>query len=370
MIGRVTFAATSKGAFRIEVAGIGPGDVTRFMLMGQGDEHELELELLGGPYTAYVTNIGTGERRNFNFEVEQPETILKIECYRSRRATWRSISGMGGRPNGWIARRAGEVSSNDDEAPHLPAIRMRTPTGWVDFPGAVMVNASLPTALKLMRPDSWSAPPLVRVEFDGAGGVPMQCPVPLFSGGTLVQWNNEDRQIQEITPWEPKSAAIVGSLANSTRDELPSILHWAAGSDEAKAIQSILHFRDDPWIAAATGLALAGAARLKESGSSLSRLAARNSWISDLTVLAAWGRAANAPDDAAGCLEMLSHARKGGTIFFWQTCFIADRLLSALASSSEPRTLRATARKEYGRWKKLSADAVKVGACLARPLVG
>lgn len=90
--------------------------------------------------------------------------------------------------------------------------------------------------------------------------------------------------------------------------------------------------------------------------------------MSDLAVVAAWGRTADAPDDAAGCLEMLSQARKGGTIFFWRTCSIADRLLSALASSSEPRTLRAMARKEYGLWKKFLADAVKVGGCLAIPL--
>jgi hypothetical protein len=121
--------------------------------------------------------------------------------------------------------------------------------------------------------------------------------------------------------------------------------------------------------AAATGLALASSGRLKESGSSLLRLAARNPWISDLAVVAAWGRAADAPDDAAGCLEILSQARKGGTIFFWRTCSIADRLLSALASSSEPRTLRAMARKEYGLWKKLLADGVKVGECLATPLI-
>ena len=366
MISRVTFAATSKGAFRVEVAGTNPDDVTRLVLTGQGDE--LEIELPDGPYTVNVTNIGTGERQSFDFQVEEPETVLKIEGDRSRRATWRSVSEVGGRPNGWIAKCMGEVSPDSGEAPFLPALRMRMASGWQDFSGTVMVNADLPTALKVMRPGSWSATPLVRVEFDGIGGIPMQCFLPLFTGGTLVRWDNEDRQVHEIIPWEPKSAAIVGSLANSTGDELPKILHWAAGSDEAEAVQSILHSRDDPWIAAATGLLLAGSARLKQNASSLSRLAARNPWISDLGVLAAWGRAADTPDDAAGCLEMLSRAREGGTIFFWQTCSIADRLLSALASSSEPKTLRAKARKEYGLWKKLTADAVKVGACLGRPL--
>ncbi len=223
MIGRVTFAATSKGAFRIEVAGTRPDDVTRFMLTGQGDEHELDLP--GGPYTAYVTNIGTGERQSFDFEIEQPEIILKIEGDRSRRATWRSLSGIVERPHGWIARRTEEVPPDDGEVPYLPAIRMRTSTGRGDFSGAVMVNADLPTALKLVRSASWFATPLVRVEFDGAGRIPMQCSIPLFAGGTLVRWNDEDGQVHEIMPWEPKSAAIVGSLANSTRDELPSILH-------------------------------------------------------------------------------------------------------------------------------------------------
>jgi len=366
LIGRVIFAATSKGALRVEVAGTGPDDITRLMLTGHGDEHEIELS--GGPYTANVTNIGTGERQSFNFDVRQPETVFKIESDRSRRATWRSVSEVENRPNGWIARRKGGIALNDSEASFLPAIRMRMSTRWVDFSGSVLVNADLPTALKLVRSGSWSANPLVRVEFEGAGGIPMQCFVPLFAGGTLVRWNNEDKQVNEIVPWEPKSAAIVGSLANSTRDELPMILQWAAGSNEADAIQSILHSREDPWIAAATGLALANSARLKQSGSLLSRLASRNPWISDLAVLAAWGRATDSPDDAAGCLATLSQAREGGTIFFWQTCTIADRLLSALVSSSEPKLLRAKARKERGLWKKLTADASRIGPCLGLPI--
>lgn len=47
MSSRVIFVTSDKGAFRVEVAGTQPDDITRFMLTGQGDEHEIEL--LPGP---------------------------------------------------------------------------------------------------------------------------------------------------------------------------------------------------------------------------------------------------------------------------------------------------------------------------------
>jgi hypothetical protein len=362
---RVTLATNGKGAFRVEVAGTRPDDVTRLMLTGQGDEHEIELP--AGPYTANVTNIGTGEQQSFEFQVGETEHLLNIGGDRSRRANWRSVSEREGAPKGWKAAGMEEAASGNGQASSLPVLQTHTSLGWRPFSGTVMVNDALPNAWKVVRSKTWSETPLLRVEFAGIDGRPAHSFVPLFSGGTLVLWHGDDRRVIEIKPCEPKSAAIVGSLTNSIREELPKILQWAAGSDEVEAVQSIMNSRDDPWIAAATGLLLLGSARLKQNGSSLSRVAARNPWIADLGVLAAWGRAVDTPDDEAACLDLLTQARVGGTVYFWQTCSIADRLLTALASNSRSTAVGSRGRKEHDRWKRLRADAFKVGALLGWP---
>ena len=365
MSSRVTLAANSKGAFRVEVAGTRPDDVTRLMLTGQGDDHEMELP--AGPYTANVTNIGTGSRHSFDFQVGETEYLLSIGGDRTRGANWRSVSKKEGAPKGWKETGIKEAASGDGQAPYFPMLQTQTSSGWRPFSGTVMVNDDLPNALKVVRSKTWSATPLLRVEFTPNDGSPAHSFVPLFSGGTLVRWHGDDRRLIELEPCELKSSAIVGSLTNSIREELPQILQWAAGSDEAEAVQLIMNARDDPWIAAATGLLLVGSSRLKQNASSLSRLAARNYWIADLGVLAAWGWAADTPDDETGCLDLLRRARERGVVYFWQTCSIADRLLTVLASNSRSTAVRASGRKEHGLWKRLRADTFKVGAFLGRP---
>lgn len=362
MNGRIILATSEKGAFRVEVAGVRPDDITRLILTGQGDECELELPV--GAYIAKVTNIGTGDRRSISFEIGETEQLVRIDEGRTRSANWRSVSEKGRPPEGW--RSAGQESSStaDSRKLQLPSLQVCDLSGWQSFSGNVMINEGLPNTLKIARSKTWSETPLLRIEFTGSNGDLIHSFVPFFNGGTLIQWNCEDKRQIEIKPSEPKSAAIVASLTGSVREELPQILQWAAGSDEVEAVQSVMNSRDDPWLAVATGLLLIGSNRLKQSGSSLARLAARNAWMADLGVLSAWGRATDAPSDTENCLQQLTHARERGFVYFWQTCTIADRLLIALASSSATSDLRTRARKELGCWRKLQADAFKIGAFL------
>lgn len=363
MSGRVTLSTSAKGAFRVEVAGMRPDNVTRLILTGQGDERELELP--AGAYTADVTNIGTGVRQSIDFRVDEVELLLKIGGDRTRSTNWRSASGQGRAPKGWKATGPTDSVSDDVRALSLPSLRSYTRSGWRTFSGTVLVNEDLRHTLKVGRSGTWAAAPLLRIDFPRSDQGVVHVVAPLFSGGTLVRWTDEDQRPIEIKPCEPKSAAIVGSLTGSVHEELPQILQWAAGSDEAEAVLHVMNSRDDPWIAAATGLLLVGAARLKQSASSLARLAARNAWMADLGVLAAWARAVDAPNDAEDCLRLITRSREGGVVYFWQTCTIADRLLTALSSGSRSPAIRSRARKELGLWRRHHANAFKVGAFLA-----
>ncbi len=363
MSGRVTFSATSKGAFRVEVAGAGSRNISRLLLAGHGDERSLELA--DGRYNVDVTNIGTGARHSLSFDVQAsaPESMVNVGSDRPRRATWRSAAGGSWRPEGWLAAKRGKTSSSDRNASTWPMLRTRTPLGWRAFAGTIMTNSDLPMALKIVRPGAWSARPLVRIELPGRDGESLHSFVPLFSGGTLIRWSEDGGRLLDMVPCEPKSAAIVGALAYADRNELSDILTWAAGSDEADAVQLVMHSRDDPWIAAAAGLLLIGSGSMKRSASSLSRLAARQSFIADLGVLAAWGRAVDNPEEEVACLNCLAQARRGGIVFFWHTLTIGDRLLTALASGAKSGAVRAQAREELGHWKKLNMAAFKVGVC-------
>lgn len=360
MSSRIVLSASCKGAFRVEVLGARPDDVTRVMLTGQGDEHELKLA--EGSYSVNVTDIGAGHRQNFDFHVGSEDGVVRVGGGDHRGANWRSVSERDIGRAAWKPT-GGENASGQFGAFSPPKLISQTASGGRAFRGTVMVKDDWPAALKIVRSGSWSNNPLLRAEFTQRDGTSVRCFVPLYSGGTLVQRHEENGQVIDIKPYEPKSAAIVGSLTSSVDEELRQILQWAAGSDESEAVQSIMSSRDDPWIAAATGLLLVRAARLKPNGSSLSRLAARSPWLADLCVLAAWGRAADAPDQESACLDLLIEARRNGTVYFWQTCTIADRLLAALASSRSS-AVRIASRKEQGLWKRLRADGFKIGALL------
>lgn len=362
MSSRVIFLTSEKGAFRVEVAGTQPDDITRLMLTGQGDEHEIEL--LPGPYTVNVTNIGTGDRHSLDLQVGDSDRLLKIGSNRLRRSNWRSFAETDSAPGIWRATSIGEAASGEGQAAFLPILQTHTPSGWHPFSGTVMVNDDFPNTLKVVRPRTWSTNPLLRVEFPALDGTLSHCFVPLFSGGTVVRWHADDRRVIEIEPCEMKAIAIVGSLTNSIREELPKILEWAAGPNEGEAVPFVLNATDDPWIAAATGLLLLGSARLNQSGSILSRVATRSPWIADLGVLAAWGCAVDTPEDEAKCLDLLTRARESGTVYFWQTCSIADRLLSALASNFRSSAIAERGREEHGRWKRLWANAFQIGPFL------
>ncbi len=264
----------------------------------------------------------------------------------------------------WFAHKSPEVHSGTSKGPGGASelkIRQQTTSGWRAFTGSRLVNAEVPRTLKILRLGSWAEHPVIRMDFTSRRGAAVHCLVPLFSGGTLMRWG-EDDCLTEMIPCEPKSAALVGSLCNSMRHEMSAIVQWASGSDESEAMRTIMQSRDDPWAAVAAGLLLVGSGRVKQVGSWPQRFAARHAWLSDFGVLGAWWQAANQPHDEKDCLALLKQARERGHIYFWNSFPLSEQLLTALSSSAKSTELRAEARKELGRWKRMQSGAVRVGA--------
>jgi len=360
----VTFTAASKGAFRVDVIGIEPSNVASLLLTGHGDEQDLELAK--GAYSANVTDIGSGARYSLSFDVDDSpdDIVLRIEADRRLPASsWRSIVGDGRRATGKASSWVHSGTSKGPGGASELKIRQQTSTtsGWRAFTGSRLVNADVPRTLKILRLGSWAEHPVIRMDFTTRQGAAVHCLVPLFSGGTLMRWG-EDDCLTEMIPCEPKSAALVGSLCNSLRHEMSAIVQWASGSDESEAMHTIMQSRDDPWAAVAAGLLLVGSGRVKQVGSWPQRFAARHPWLSDFAVLGAWWKAANQPQDEKGCLALLKQARERGHIYFWNSFPLSEQLLTALSSGAKSTELRAEARKELGRWKRMQSGAVRVGA--------
>lgn len=359
----VTFTAMTKAAFRVEVFGREPTSVVSILLTGHGDEQDIELE--EGSYLAQVTNIATGAKDSVGFDVSTTasEISLRIgaEAPPAPFLGWRSVGAEVKRgARAWQNQKA--PGARGDNLPEL-RLRARTANGFRDFTGSRLSNASTPGSLKIVRPSSWAAHPVVRLDFETRRGNAVTCFVPLFSGGTLMRWD-EAWDLVQLMPAEPKLAALVGGLDRSLRHEMPLVLRWVAGGDREDAMRFILA-RDDPWGAAAAGLLLVASGGAMRLGSWTLRYASRHDWLADFGVLGAWWQAASEPENEGACLQSLKGARQTGELYFWNSFRLAEQMLVALSGSAKSTALRAEARRELKRWLRKRAGVTRVGAFAA-----
>lgn len=360
---RVTFATASKAAIRVTVQGKAPTDVIRFLLTGHGDEKDIELDI--GSYVADVSNLGSGESYEYPFRVDtsSEHIVHTVGRVSDDHSAWRSIVSQHQSP--LITK--DETPPGSSPTPSFSNLRMRAPhqKQWREFSGSKLARVDQPNITKLVRAGNWAEYPIVRHQFADGLGNAWHSYVPLFSGGTLLCCHDQKTGFPYIRPYESKSEAMVGGLSHSTRDEVSDIVRWAAGSDEADAIRSVQHSRDDPWAAAAAALLLIRAGRGKELGSYAVRFAQRHTWMADAGIIAAWWHASRAEEPE--CLTQLTGAREHGQIYYWNSLAAGEQLLSALGSGAKSMQLRATARKELGRWKRMRLGAVNSGAFAVWP---
>ncbi|QHC37366.1 hypothetical protein [Komagataeibacter xylinus] len=360
---RVTFATASKAAIRVTVQGKAPTDVNRFLLTGHGDEKDMEFEV--GSYIADVKNLGSGEFYEYPFRVDasSEHMVLAVGRLSDEHSAWRSIPVQQQSPS----TEHNEMLARSNAGLNFFNLRMRMPhkKQWRRFSGSRLENVDQPNITKLVRAGNWSEHPVVGYQFDDDLGNTWHSYVPLFSGGTLLYYREQGSSLPAMRPYESKSEAMVGSLSHSIRDEVSEILSWAAGSSEADAIRSIQHSRDDPWAAAAAALLLIRAGRGNELGSYVVRFAQRHPWMADAGIIAAWWQASRSNETE--CLTQLSRAREQGQIYYWNSLAAGEQLLSALGSGSKSTPLRAAARKELGRWKRMRSGAVNSGAFVVWP---
>lgn len=360
---RVTFATASKAAIRVTVQGKAPTDVNRFLLTGHGDEKDIEFDV--GSYVADVRNLGSGDAYEYPFRIDasSEHMVHTVGRISDEHSAWRSI----------VVHHKSPLTEKDETLIHSTAshdvsnLRMRAPhqKQWRQFSGSRLASVDQPKITKIVRAGNWAEYPVVRHQFADGVGNAWHSYVPLFSGGTLLCYHEQGAGFPVIRPYESKSEAMVGSLTHSTRDEVSEIVRWAAGSDEADAIRSIQHSRDDPWAAAAAALLLIRAGRGRDLGSYAARFAQRHTWMADAGIIAAWWQASRAEE--TGCLTQLTSARENGQIYYWHSLTAAEQLLSALGSGSKSMPLRAAARKELGRWKRKRSGAINSGAFAVWP---
>jgi hypothetical protein len=359
----VTFATASKAAIRITVQGKAPTDVNRFLLTGHGDEQDIELDV--GYYVADVRNLGSGESYEYPFRIDasSEHMVHTVGRMSDEHSAWRSIAVQHQSPS--IAQ--DETLARSESALNSSILRMRAPhqKQWRQFSGSRLASIDQPNTTKIVRARNWAEYPIVRHEFADSFGNAWYSYVPLFSGGTLLYHPEDKSRLPSVRPYESKSEAMVGGLSNSTRDEVSEIVRWAAGSDEADAVRSIQNSRDDPWAAAAAALLLIRSGRGKDLGSYAMRFAQRHTWMADAGIIAAWWQAARS--DETECLAQLIGARDQGQIYYWNSLSAAEQLLSALGSGAKSLQLRAAARKELGRWKRMRSGAVNSGAFVLWP---
>ncbi|MFG1284885.1 hypothetical protein [Xanthobacter autotrophicus] len=358
---KLTFSAAVKGAFRVTVLGSRPNAVFTVMLTGSGDQRELELD--DGEYIARVTDLSTGAEYSFpvladasNHQIiKVPETVATSRSTGSWRNALSRKSDLPQSLSPWAEGMGGTKGRY--------RLQTKTPNGdWRKFAGKTLTNPRFPESLKIMRPGAWSENPILRLQFDAYGG-PSHVYVPMFSGGTRIQSSPEG--IVDILPFEQTSAAVVGSLSHSLRSEVTQIIQWASGGSTDEAGRSLMQSRDDPWLAAAAGLLLLNGGKSKTSIAGVARLALRHTWMADLGIIGAWWSAIDQPKDETGCLNFIAQARELGTIYFWDTFAVADKLLATLVSGKNSPSLRTSAGKEFGRWRALRDNAFRVGASVA-----
>jgi hypothetical protein len=358
---KLTFAAAMKGAFRVNVIGPRPNDVFTVMLTGSGDERELELD--DGEYLAHVTDLSTGAEHSIPVVVDGSDhQIIQISTtVATLRATgsWRYASGrkseLSPASSPWSEAMSGAVGRY-----HL---QTKTASGvWRRFVGKTLTNPRFPESLRIMRPSSWSEAPILRLQFDGYDG-PTHVYVPMFSGGTLIQCSHKG--VVNILPFEQTSAAVIGSLSHSLKSEVAQVIQWASGGSTDDAVRSLMQSRDDPWLAAAAGLLLLDGGKSITSSVGAARLAERHTWMADLGIVRAWWSAIDQPKDELGCLNFIAQARELGTVYFWDTFAVVDKLLATLVSGKSSSSLRTSARKELSRWNAKRVNAFQVGASVA-----
>jgi len=68
--------------------------------------------------------------------------------------------------------------------------------------------------------------------------------------------------------------------------------------------------------------------------------------MADAGIIAAWRQASRSNETE--CLTQLTGAREQGQIYYWNSLAAGEQLLSALASGSKSKQLRAAAKKGIG----------------------
>ncbi|OHC59154.1 MAG: hypothetical protein A3D16_21735 [Rhodobacterales bacterium RIFCSPHIGHO2_02_FULL_62_130] len=358
---KLTFSAVVKGAFRVNVIGPRPNDVFTVMLIGSGDERELELD--DGEYFAHVTDLSTGAEDRFPVVVDRNNhQIVRVQMSQATAlstGSWRNALAKKSELPSTATPWEEEITGNKGRY-RLQTKRLSG--GWRKFTGKVLTNPRFPESLKIMRPGAWPESPVLRLQFDTSLG-PAHVYVPMFSGGTQIKRSTEG--IANILPFEQTSAAVVGSLSHSLRSEVIHIIQWASGGSTDDAVKSLMQSRDDPWLAAAAGLLLLNGGQSRTTLSWAARLASRNAWMADLGIIGAWWNAIDTPKDEDGCLHLIAQARDLGNVYFWDTFAVVDKLLATLISGKSSPSLRASAGKELRRWKALQEGAFQVGASVA-----
>lgn len=353
---KLTLSAAAKGAFRVTITGEQPDAIQSFVLTGSGDERELELS--PGAYVGHVSNIGTGVTHDFKITLgDHQPMVLKVPLQPAAPAHLRTLTLAGADFLPAISKPAEAVLT----APAPFHIKARNEHGrWVTFQGTQRAVATFSDRYKINRPSTWDEAPVAKLQFRSLAG-PAYIFLPMFSGGTLVQFA-KDRN--ELLPCDEKAAAIVGSLSRSRKNEAESIVQWASGSTIDRALSS-LEKKRDPWLVAAAGLTLASSSRPKARLQTASVLARRHRWCGDLGVLAAWWSAISNPSDAEGCLYRIVEARKSGVLYFWSTFSLVDKMLVTLKSGPYPGRPHKIASRELTNWRNLRRNAFRFGTSIA-----
>ncbi|WP_439605062.1 hypothetical protein [Shinella sp.] len=353
---KLTLSAAAKGAFRVTITGEQPEVVKSFVLTGSGDERELELS--PGAYVGHVSNIGTGVVHDFKITLDDGQPmVLKVPLQTAPPALLRTVAPAEG--VFFSAKRMPAKAASTTPAPFH--VKAKNAHGrWVTFRGTHRADSTFPERYKISRPSTWDKAPVVKLQFHSHAG-PAYMHLPMFSGGTLVQFA-QDRF--ELLPCDEKAAAIVGSLSRSKKNETERIVQWASGANVDTALHS-LEKKRDPWLVAAAGLVLALSNRPKARLQTASMLAKRNRWCGDLGVLAAWWSAISNPSDVEGCLNQIVEARKSGVLYFWSSLSLVDKMLVTLKSGPYPSRPRKVASRELVHWRNLQSNAFRFGTSIA-----
>jgi hypothetical protein len=375
----MTLSAPAVGAYRVRLVGQDPRAVAQAIVTDEGETHVM---LAPGRYTAFIEDLSSTRRAVEQVDVARsgpkmvtltygvaeephPRPILRP----SRAVTGAdAVSGLAGRAVKRTTAKAFNVGiSVDTDVDH--------PGGWRAETPRVQVKASDEGFdLIIRRCPDWRARPkwrlTVAVEDDHA----WRAPLPMFNGGlkvrirSLIGPHGPDL-VAEFHAIKPTTGVLLTSLNRMTCVEADTVLRWSVGADAVDPVHALAIKQQDPWAAATAALLLVRTTQTAPIATSVAKLARRFRWLPDLSIAAAWARAAEGGDNVGAveevCLQHLMTARRAGVPYFTIANALAMELLAVLKLNAKDSRVRTSAGIERSAWSRYSERALRMGPIMS-----